>query len=436
VIDRASILAQADIVALVERYCGVTLKKHGKEYRALCPFHSESSPSFYVNTEKVFAHCFGCGAHYDAISLVMHFTECSFLQACEVITGRRLAPDVRNPIKRAERVSRDRDMPLWVPILPPDDAPVIVPGVEFALWNPNRNREWRCTPTRADAYRDARGALLGYVLRVEFDDGKKVTPQVTWCVGPDGSQRWCSQPFPRPRPMCGLDDMALERIAISGPDGRRFVLARRGDIVELDRGEEMASVGLRPVLIVEGEKCRAAGAGALPTYAVASWPGGSQGIGYVDWSPLCDRDVILWPDADEAGQGAMLGKVRPDGMSIDGIAQHAARAGCRSIRVIDTQGMPKGWDIADAIDEGWSPRQLATWAASRVRDVTGESGVSKFAKSSFKPLTPAADLEAMTLADLRERKSHWANIAALASREAAFLRRKEHQRMRAEAKQA
>ena len=368
-IDRASILAQADIVALVERYCRVTLKKQGREYRALCPFHEESSPSFCVNAEKAFAHCFGCGAHYDAIALVMHFTECSFLEACEVITGTRLAQSVRNPIKRAQRVSRDKALPLWVPIVPPEDAPQIVMGVEFALWNPNRDREWRCTPTRADAYRNARGGLLGYVLRVEFDDGKKVTPQVTWCVGPDGAQRWCSQPFPRPRPMCGLDDIARERVEVIGPNGRRFVLAERGAMIELADDEEMGVVMRRPVLIVEGEKCRAAGAGALPMYAVAAWPGGSQGIGYVDWSALADRDVILWPDADEAGFGAMLGKVRHDGSSIDGVAQHAARAGCNSIRYVDTNGQPKGWDIADAIDDGWSPRQLATWAASRIRDV-------------------------------------------------------------------
>ena len=45
----------------------VKLAKAGREFKACCPFHNEKSPSFYVNDEKGFYHCFGCGAHGDAI---------------------------------------------------------------------------------------------------------------------------------------------------------------------------------------------------------------------------------------------------------------------------------------------------------------------------------------------------------------------------------
>jgi DNA primase len=48
----------------------VSLKKHGNEYTGLCPFHSEKSPSFSVNNQKRFYHCFGCGAHGDIIRFV------------------------------------------------------------------------------------------------------------------------------------------------------------------------------------------------------------------------------------------------------------------------------------------------------------------------------------------------------------------------------
>ena len=43
------------------------LQKAGREFRACCPFHNEKTPSFYVNDDKGFYHCFGCGAHGDAI---------------------------------------------------------------------------------------------------------------------------------------------------------------------------------------------------------------------------------------------------------------------------------------------------------------------------------------------------------------------------------
>ena len=43
------------------------LTKAGREYKACCPFHNEKTPSFTVNDEKGFYHCFGCGAHGDAI---------------------------------------------------------------------------------------------------------------------------------------------------------------------------------------------------------------------------------------------------------------------------------------------------------------------------------------------------------------------------------
>ena len=59
-------------------------------------------------------------------------------------------------------------------------------------------------------------------------------------------------------------------------------------------------------------------------------------------------------------------------MFTPGVAHYASRVGARSIRMIDPDGRPKGWDIADALDpdrDGWSPAQLAAWAAARVIDI-------------------------------------------------------------------
>src|SRR6058998_3360261 len=51
---------QANILQLVQEY--VPLKRAGTSYKGNCPFHSEKTPSFHVNPEKGFFHCFGCGA--------------------------------------------------------------------------------------------------------------------------------------------------------------------------------------------------------------------------------------------------------------------------------------------------------------------------------------------------------------------------------------
>jgi DNA primase len=63
------------------------LIKRGREFTGLCPFHNEKSPSFTVNEEKGFYHCFGCGAHGDVISFVRESQNLSFVEAIEQLAG-------------------------------------------------------------------------------------------------------------------------------------------------------------------------------------------------------------------------------------------------------------------------------------------------------------------------------------------------------------
>ena len=65
------LLVRVDLVDLIDSH--VPLKKSGSNYMARCPFHNEKSPSFSVNRNKQFYHCFGCGVSGNAISFLMDF---------------------------------------------------------------------------------------------------------------------------------------------------------------------------------------------------------------------------------------------------------------------------------------------------------------------------------------------------------------------------
>ena len=62
--------AQADLVSLFASY-GIELKKNGKGFKGLCPWHEDRSPSLSVSPDKGLFHCFGCGRAGSAIDLVM-----------------------------------------------------------------------------------------------------------------------------------------------------------------------------------------------------------------------------------------------------------------------------------------------------------------------------------------------------------------------------
>jgi len=77
------IISRSDIVEIVGRR--VTLKRAGANYKGLCPFHEEKTPSFTVSPAKGFYHCFGCAAHGTAIGFLMEHDNLSFPEAVETL---------------------------------------------------------------------------------------------------------------------------------------------------------------------------------------------------------------------------------------------------------------------------------------------------------------------------------------------------------------
>ncbi len=79
------LLGRVDIVDVIDKR--VKLRKTGKNYSALCPFHQEKSPSFSVEPDKQFYYCFGCGAGGNALGFVMEFDNKDFPQAVESLAA-------------------------------------------------------------------------------------------------------------------------------------------------------------------------------------------------------------------------------------------------------------------------------------------------------------------------------------------------------------
>jgi DNA primase len=95
---------RVDLIAVVQRR--VPLKKSGHDWKGLCPFHGEKTPSFYVVPDKKMFHCFGCGASGDAIKFVMQLEGRSFREAVEELAadaGVDLTPPDPEEARRSQR---------------------------------------------------------------------------------------------------------------------------------------------------------------------------------------------------------------------------------------------------------------------------------------------------------------------------------------------
>lgn len=214
----------------------------------------------------------------------------------------------------------------WVPILPvPDDA--ISPPVAHVI---------RGRPERTWCYRDSGGRVLGYIWRfVTSDGGKEIVP-LTWCKSEVTNKlEWRCISFPDPRPLYGLDRLA----------------------------EKPEST----VLVVEGEKCADVAQEQLPDLAVVSWPGGGKAVDKANWSVLTGRRVVIWPDCDAQTDKHTLAILpedkQPGWKAANRITTILHELGCKvwTVRIPAPGEKPSGWDVADAVEEGLTDADLATW---------------------------------------------------------------------------
>lgn len=247
-------------------------------------------------------------------------------------------PDVPVQPPRPQSAKRERK---WVPIAPvPKGTPI-----------PHTYAHWQYGEPVATWRYEFEGEFFGYVLRYLDSRGEKETLPFTWCkdeTDPRGSMRWTHKAWQEPRPLYV-------------PAG--FL---SGDPTNV------------PVVVVEGEKCAEALFKLLGgEFDVVSWPGGSNAWFKAHWGWLLGRTVYLWPDCDakhvkltpaerEAGvdpstKPLLEANKQPGIKCMVGIGSLLmADQGCDvyMCRIPAPGAVSDGWDVADAIDQGWDAAQV------------------------------------------------------------------------------
>lgn len=312
--------------------CGVEMKKQGNEYKGLCPFHSESTPSFTVTPSKREAYyCFGCGENGDHLQFLQQLYGTDFPGALsklqEIVGTGTTSGDTR---RKSPLVKKPAEPELWQHTGPGPDQPA--PDT-LAV---NRGGKWVDLPVIASwAYRDTEGRLLSYTCRVEPEPGKKEIIPVTWMTNTKtGSTELRRKSLPEPRSLYGAELLS------SNPKAN--------------------------VILVEGEKAADAARRLLhgKPFIVLSWPGGGKAVPKADWSQLAGRKIVGWPDCDSK-RDHKTGEYfphheQPGTAAMLAISERVQKHGAtiRIVRVPEPGVIADGYDAADAEADGWSTAEV------------------------------------------------------------------------------
>ncbi len=148
------LLNRSDIVEVVGSR--IQLKKAGKNYSALCPFHKEKTPSFSVSPDKQFYYCFGCGAGGNALGFVMDHDQLDFPQAGEELAKRAGMEVPREDSGRKHKPRQPVDSPLY---------PLLAAAADYY------RQALKSHPTRKAAVEYLKGRGLSGVIARDFGLG-------------------------------------------------------------------------------------------------------------------------------------------------------------------------------------------------------------------------------------------------------------------------
>jgi len=281
----------------------VALKQEGRDWKGLCPFHSEKTPSFTVYADGHF-HCFGCGEHGTVFDYVMRRDGIEFHDAVKVLEGQFGFATSAGAQRKPNGNGKNHDAEFLAIVPVPKDAPPPPQHIAF------KGRDW---PHRTFEYVTPQGERSHYSCRIELGDGKKTFRPLTYGVH-QGVKGWHVKAPPKPWPLYRLDVLHT-----ADPNSQ--------------------------VIVCEGEGCCEAAERMFPNCLVTAWMDGANAVGHSDWSVLKrfrEDHLIWWADADRP-----LENGKPHGCFV---ATPAFRAKFPRASYIDTTGLPDRKDGYDAKD--------------------------------------------------------------------------------------
>lgn len=287
----------------------------GGEFWTLNPTRGDGAiGSFSINGEGAWKD-FATDEGGDLIKLVSLVRHCTLKEAAESIireSGGVVEDHHQEPGAKAPK--KDKPKPV-IPV--PEDRLKLMNAVATSDWA----KQHLGRAVKGWTYRRADGGAVFTVTRFQKADGGKDVIPYYW--GEDG--KWHQgQAMETGRPLYKLDQIA-----------------------KADKAT--------PILVVEGEKCADV---EVPGYLVTTWSGGCAAVTKTDWAPLEGREVVIWPDADEAGLKAA-----------QAIAKRLPGA-----KILQVTGRPKGWDVADANAEGVDPAAFIEANLPRPAAPSGDAG--------------------------------------------------------------
>ena len=304
---------------------GLATKQVGKELQFINPKRADNDfGSASINTETGvwadFADTDAKGG--DLTSFVAWLKGCNQAKAMDLLEG--LVTKVENsdqpPIvksistRQAERVNAVKH-PIPAALAPVPPTKHFKHGVPSKTWS----------------YFDDSGVLVALIYRFDLDGGRK---QILPCTLKQSGVEWHWKGLEGQRPLYNLQAL------IAHPDA--------------------------PVLIVEGEKSADAAEGLFPDWVCVTTMGGANAPHNTDLTPLQDRKVFIWPDADEPGQKyaerviRLIYDLNPQiNISVmQPIMVNPITQADGKISLKDGFIAPQGWDAADAVEHGWTPEHI------------------------------------------------------------------------------